>query len=86
MLRKAGVNPGALEGWGRTQVLRKAGVNPGAQEGWGRTQVLSKAGGEPRFSGRLEVNPGAHVFSPSLPEHLGSPPAFLRTWVHPQPS
>ena len=45
MLRKAGENPGAQEGWGRTQVLRKAGgeprcsgrlgVNPGAQEGWG---------------------------------------------------
>ena len=59
MLRKAGgeprcsgrleVNPGAQEGWGRTQVLRKAGVN----------QVLRKAGGEPRCSGRLGVNPGA---------------------------
>ena len=54
MLRKAGgeprcserlrVNPGAEEGWRRTQVLRKAegeprcserlGVNPGGQEGW----------------------------------------------------
>ena len=27
-LRKAGVNPGAQEGWGQTQVLRKAGGEP----------------------------------------------------------
>ena len=59
MLRKAGgeprcsgrlgVNPGAQEGWGRTQVLRQAVGEP---------KVLRKAGREPRCSGRLEVNPG----------------------------
>ena len=56
---RLGENPGAQEGWGRTQVLRKAGGEPRCSGRLGRTQVLRKAGGEPRCSGRLRENPGA---------------------------